>query len=142
MTLWAYTDTTWNFQLSSFFQDNFTTHKPLKLKADNFTTHKLKADYQRHPSTLVYPVTINNKKISVTLHWFNLMFWFYQYTTTPQFQMLNYFKDKILTSMHCTYTTWDFQAIILLSLCYNYTNYNQQSITLQSQTYTYKTYIL
>ena len=103
---------------------------------------QLKVDFQSHSITFVHPDTINKKNIYVTLHWLNLIFWCYQYTTPPQLQMLNYYNDNTLKSMHYANTTWNFQAIIFLSLRNNYTAYNQQAITFQSQAYTYTTYNL
>ena len=82
----------------------------------NHLKFQLKADYQSQTITFVHLDTFINKKISVTLHWLNLMFWWYQYTTPPQLQMLNYYNNNTLKSMHYTDTTWNFQAIIFLLL--------------------------
>ena len=82
----------------------------------NHLKFQLKADYQSYAINVVHPDTFINKKISVTLHWLNLMFWWYQYTTPPQLQMLNYYNNNTLKSMHYTDTTWNFQAIIFLLL--------------------------
>ena len=130
LILWASTGTIWDIQLSSFFQDHFTRIKPLEISIKS------------HFITVAHRETTNKKNIYVTLHWLNLMFWWYQYTTPQQLQMLNYYNDNTLKSMHYTCTTWNFQAIILLSLRNNYKAYNQQAITFQSQAYTYTTYNL
>ena len=87
----------------------------------NHLKFQLKADYQSHPITLVHPYTINNKNISISLHWHNLIFWLYQYTSPPQLQMLNYYNDNTLKSMRYTHTTYNLQAITFQSLRYTYT---------------------
>ena len=59
-----------------------------------------------YPITLAHPDTINNKEVYVTLHWLNLMFWCYQYTTPPQLQMVNCYNDDTLPkSIYYTNTT-------------------------------------
>ena len=108
LILWVSTDTIWNFQLSSFL-------KIISLHL-NHVKFQWKADYQSHAITLVHPDTIINKKISVTLHWLNLMFRCYQFTTPPQLQMLIYYNNNTLKSTHYTGTNWNFQVIIFLLL--------------------------
>ena len=109
-----------------------------------FTTWnlKLKVHYQSQliKFVLVHPQTINLKTISVTLHWLNLMFWCYQYTTPQQLQMINCYNDSILKSIHYTYTTRNSQALTFLTLHCNHTTYDQQAITLQPLSYSYTSY--
>ena len=102
----------------------------------------MKFESKDHPITFVQPDIINKKNIYVSLNWLNVIFCCYQCTTSPQLLMLNYYNNNTLKSMHYTYTTWNFQAIIFLSLSNNYTAYNQQAITFQSQAYTYTTHNL
>ena len=90
---------------------------------------QLKADFQYHPITFVHPDIINKRNIYVTLNWLNVIFCCCHYTTSQQLQILNYYNDNTLKSMHYAYTTWNFQAIIFLSLRNNYTAYNRQAIT-------------
>ena len=83
----------------------------------NHLKFQLKADFQSHAITLVHPDTIiQKKKKSVTLQWLNLMFPCHKYTPPPQLQMLNYYNNNTMKSMHYTNTTWNFQAIIFLLL--------------------------
>ena len=106
--LWVSTGAISDFQLLSFF-------KIISLNL-NHLKFQLKRDYQGHAITLLHSDTIINKKISVTLHWLNLMFWCYQYTTPPQLQVLNYYNNNTLKSINYTDTTWNFQAIIFILL--------------------------
>ena len=108
----------------------------------NHLKFQLKMDHQSQPITLTHPDAINNKKMPVTLRWLSLMFWCYQYTTSVQLQMLNYYNGNILKSMHHTETTWNFQARIFLSLRNSYATYNRHAITFRSQAYNYTTYNL
>ena len=118
-----------DFQLPPIFQDNFTPLKPLKIwiksrlsKSPHYTCTSWHNQQQENDT---------GSTLTATLHWLNLMSWYYQYTKTLQLQILNYYNYNILKSMHYTYTTWNFQAIIFLSLRNNYTAYNQQPTTFQ-----------
>ena len=128
-----------------FSYHNFFKIISLKL---NHLKFQLKADLQSHRNTFVHLDTISKKNIYVTLHWLNLIFWYYNTPSssppqkTKKLQMLDYYSDNTLKSVHYANTTWNFQAFIFLSLRDNYTAYNKQAMTCQSRAYTYTTYNL